>query len=320
MGVIAWSNRAIWKSLSTICKKSERDIPDNRTRHRSFVERSRYSVKRLFTIWVMLCAVVCSMPVGVSNLPVRYREGLTHGFLVLSTTDGDPIAVGDLNEVARGNRVTARLVYHFKDGSLQDETTVFSQHRTFSLLSYHLIQKGPAFPHPTEVSFDTSSGQVNVQYIDDKGNEKTENERLKLPSDLANGLVLTLLKNIRPGEALPQVSMLVATPKPRIVKLSLSLQGKEPFTLVGSRREALHYVIKVDIGGLAGLVAPLLGKQPPDSHVWIIGGEAPTFVKSETLSYLGGPMWRTELVAPVWPKTDAEPKGESPKNESKEKR
>ncbi len=60
--------------------------------------------------------------------------------------------------------------------------------------------------------------------------------------------------------------------------------------------------IKVEIGGVAGLVAPWLGKQPPDSHIWILGGESPTFVKSESLSYMGGPLWRTELVAPVWPK------------------
>ena len=57
---------------------------------------------------------------------------------------------------------------------------------------------------------------------------------------------------------------------------------------------------KVDIGGLSGLLAPLLGKQPPDSHVWILGGEAPAFVKAEQPLYLGGPVWRIELVSPVW--------------------
>ena len=155
----------------------------------------------------------------------------------------------------------------------------------------------------------TSTGQVTVRYTNDKGEEKTESERLKLPPELANGLVLTLLKNLRPEDQLPQLSMVVAAPKPRVVKLSISAQGKDPFTVAGSRREALHYVIKVEIGGLAGLVAPLLGKQPPDAHVWIIGGEAPTFVKSETLSFLGGPVWRTELASPVWPKSEeTEPK------------
>ncbi len=275
----------------------------------SFTERNDSVIARFLASLITISSVFSGALLCASDVPVRYKEGLTHGFLVLSTLEGNPIAAGDVTEVAQGNKVTIHLVIHFKDGSLQDETTVFSQRQKFSLISYRLIQKGPTFPHPTEISVVTATGQVKVQYTDDKGNEKTENEHLKLPSDLANGLVLTLLKNLQPGSEPPQMSIVVATPKPRIVKLSISSQGKDPFTLAGSRREALHYIIKVEIGGLAGLVAPLLGKQPPDGHIWIIGGEAPTFVKSETLSYLGGPLWRTELVSPVWPRSEkAEPK------------
>lgn len=253
-----------------------------------------------------------SLSLSASPVPVRYKEGLTHGFLVLSTLDGKAIADGDLIEVVRGNRVTIDLAYHFKDGSLQDENTVFSQRGTFRLISYHMIQKGPAFKQPLDLSFNTSGGPVRVRYTDDKGNEKVESERMKLPPDLANGLVLTLLKNISVGAPL-EVSMVVATPKPRLVKLVINSEGKEPFTLVGSPREAIRFVIKIDIGGLTGLLASFLGKEPPNAHVWIIGGEAPTFVKSETISFLGGPIWRTELVAPVWPKEKTgDTKGESP--------
>lgn len=247
-----------------------------------------------------------------SNIAVHYKEGLTHGFLVLSTLDGTPIAEGDLAEVVRGTQVTIHLVYHFKDGSLQDETTVFSQRATFSLIRYHLIQKGPAFKHPTEILVEMASGQVTVRYTDDKGNEKEESEHMKLPPDLANGMVLTLLKNVRPDGPLPKLSFVVATPKPRIVKLSVSSPGTEPYSLAGARREAIHYVLKVEIGGVTGALAELLGKEPPDAHVWITSGEAPTFVKSETLSYIGGPVWRTELTCPVWPKAaESEKKGTS---------
>lgn len=255
-----------------------------------------------------LCRIVMA-----ERIAVRYKEGLTHGFLVLSTLDGTQIAVGDLAEVVNGNQVTAHLTYHFNDGSLQEETTVFLQRGHFSLISDHLVQKGPTFPQPIDMVV-SANGQVTVRYVDDKGNEKTESEHLKLPPDLANGLVVTLLKNVNPDRQISQLPMVVATPKPRIVKLSISSQGKEPFTLAGSRREAFHYVIKVDIGGLAGLVAPLIGKQPPDAHIWIITGDAPTFVKSETLSFMGGPMWRTELVSPVWPRgEEAQPEKNSKK-------
>lgn len=241
-----------------------------------------------------------------SNIAVHYKEGLTHGFLVLNSLDGTPIAEGDLAEVVRGSQVTSHLVHHFKDGSLQDETTVFSQRATFSLIRYHLIQKGPAFKHPTEISVEMASGQVTVRYTDDKGNEKEESEHMKLPPDLANGMVLTLLKNVRPDGPLPKLSFVVATPKPRIVKLSVSSPGTDPYSLVGAGRRAIHYVLKVELGGVTGVLAELLGKEPPDAHIWITSGEAPTFVKSESLAYFGGPVWRTELTCPVWPKA-AEP-------------
>jgi hypothetical protein len=272
-------------------------------------EESKPLTARLLTILVAFSFVIHVAAQAASNVVVRYKEGLTHGFLVLSTLDGEPIALGDLTEVAVGNRVTTRLVYHFKDGSMQDETTVFAQRRTFSLISCHQIQKGPTFPNPIDMLVETAKGQITVRYTDDKGKEKTETEHMKLPPDLANGLILTILKNVRPEGELPQLSFVVATPKPRIVKLSIRYAGKDIFTIAGSNREALHYVLKVEIGGVSGLLAPLLGKQPPDAHVWILGGEAPTFVKSEALSFLGGPIWRTELVVPVWPKSEAQSSG-----------
>jgi hypothetical protein len=267
---------------------------------------------RVFAVLLTCAFALSGATVSASPVAVRYKEGLLHGFLVLSTLDGTPIAQGDLIQVSHGNQITGKLTYHFKDGSRQEETTVFSQRGNFRLISYHLVQKGPAFKNETEVSIKASTGEVTVQYKDDEGKEKTENEHLKLPPDLANGLVLTLMKNLPPDTPPLEVSMVVATPKPRLVKLAISSRPKDPFSLAGSAREALHYAIKVEIGGIAGLVAPWLGKQPPDSHVWILGGESPTFVKSETLSYMGGPMWRTELVAPVWPKGEAkDSKGES---------
>jgi hypothetical protein len=52
---------------------------------------------------------------------------------------------------------------------------------------------------------------------------------------------------------------------------------------------------------VTGAVASLLGKIPPDSHVWILGGEAPAFVKAELPLAADGPTWRMELLSPVWP-------------------
>lgn len=233
-------------------------------------------------------------------IAVRNTEGLVHGFLTLRTPEGKTLATGDLIQRARGAQVTSRLVYRFRDGSVHDETAVFTQRGHFRLLRYHLVQRGHTFERPLEMTIDTASGQVDVRYTNDDGEEKHESERMELPPDLANGLMITLLKNLGANPA--KLSFVAATPKPRLVKLEISSAGTEPFAIAGSTRRATHFVVKVDIGGLAGLVAPLIGKQPPDSHVWILGGEAPAFVKSQTSLYLGGPMLQTELASPSWPR------------------
>jgi hypothetical protein len=262
-------------------------------------------VKSKFCVLVLLffCIVVGGSASG-APVQVRYREGLVHGFLVLSTLEGNSIAEGDLTQIARGDHVTSRLDFRFKDGSRQEETTVFSQHGAFRLVSYHLVQKGPAFKQAIDLSFAASAGQVTVSYTDG-GKEKVAKEQLTLPPDLANGLVPTLIKNLRPNAPPAEVSMVVATPKPRLVKLIITAQGAEPFSVAGSAREATNYMVRVKIGGVAGVVAPMLGKQPPDTHVWILGGEAPAFVKSEVVAYVGGPMWRIELASPAWPQPGA---------------
>lgn len=243
-----------------------------------------------------------------AGVAVQYKEGSIHGFLTLSTLEGNIIAEGDLTQNVRGNRVTNHLVYHFKDGSSHDETAVFSQRGDFQLLSYHLIQQGPTFPHPSEVWIDMAKAQVRVRADEggkNAGEVKDKTDHVDLPTDVSNGLVLTLLKNILPTTQETKVSMLAATPKPRVVKLAITARGEEHFSIAGSRRKATHYVVKVEIPGPAGLVAEILGKDPPDTHVWILQGEAPAFVKSEGPLFFGGPVWRTELTAPQWPQTQA---------------
>ena len=63
---------------------------------------------------------------------------------------------------ARGPRVTSRLVFRFKDGSLHDETAVFTQRQQFRLVNDHLVQKGPSFPQPIDMTIDAAKGQVAV--------------------------------------------------------------------------------------------------------------------------------------------------------------
>ena len=90
-------------------------------------------------------------------VPVRHAEGVVRGFLTLRELDGTRLADGDLIQTSRGQRVTTRLVFKFKDGSIHDETAEFSQREQFQLVSDHLVQKGPSFPQPIDVAIDATT-------------------------------------------------------------------------------------------------------------------------------------------------------------------
>ena len=249
---------------------------------------------------LILCATLAmAAPQARQGIPVRHPEGLVHGFLILSTLQGMRLADGDLTQHQQGERVTARLSFRFKDGSRHDETAVYSQRQQFRLITYQLKQRGPAFPRALDMSLDAATGRVTTRYID-HSRERTDAETLELPGDLANGMVSTLLKNVRPEAPPASLSYVASTPDPRLVRLEVHVAGVQNFSTGGTVRKATHFVLKVKIGGFAGLVAPILGKDPPDIHVWILGGDTPAFVRAEQPLYAGGPVWRIELTSPVW--------------------
>ena len=261
-------------------------------------------MKRRFCLALLFVAGHLATALHAESVSVRHAEGLVRGFLALRSSGGALIANGDLIQFTQGDRVTSRLVFHFKDGSLQDETAVFSQRRVFSLLTDHLIQRGPSFPRPQDVSIDATSGRVTVRHRD-KDQEKVIDERIELPSDLANGMMVTLLKNISRDVPSTTVSMLFATPKPQLVKLVITSMGQEPFSVGRASYKATRFNVHVEIGGLKGVLAKLFGKQPLDTSVWVLGGEAPGFVRSEGQFYRDGPVWRIELASPEYPRPAA---------------
>jgi hypothetical protein len=95
----------------------------------------------------------------------------------------------------RTARQRARI-FTSKDGSIHDETTVYSQHDTFRLLTDRLIQKGPVFPHPVEVSIDAVNGTVTARLIE-HGKNRVETKQLDIPEDASNGMSSRFLRTFR---------------------------------------------------------------------------------------------------------------------------
>src|SRR5256885_13504395 len=227
----------------------------------------------MLAVWLTCVAMFQRSRLTADQVPVRHMEGLMHGFLALRTLDGKRLADGEMTQIAAGDRVTSRLVFRFKDGSVYDDTTLFSQRGAFRVLSDHLVQRGPSFKQPMETSIDASSGEVTVRYKDQDGGEKVLKERRDLPPDIANGLLFTLVKHIQPSVPQTTVSMVATTPKPRLVKLEILPEGEKAIASGNTKHETVRYVVKVKIGGVAGLVGSPLGKKPPQHPLWGVPGQ-----------------------------------------------
>jgi hypothetical protein len=212
---------------------------------------------------------------SAEQVPVREQEGLTHGFLALRGMDGKKLADGEMTEIATKDHVTSKTTFRFYDGSLYEDTTVFTQNGRFRVLSDDLVEKGPSFKQAIETSLNTATGKVVVRY-DDGGRQKTIEQKLALPEDLANGVVFTIIKDIAPNAPETTVTMLVATPRPQLVKLVITPESHSKFTSGSFRHQAAVFDVKVQIGGITGWVAKVTGKQPPDTHVWVLTGAAPS--------------------------------------------
>ncbi len=240
----------------------------------------------------LLSALLCPPGLEAAPVLVRFSEGVSRGFLSLQSLRGVKLARGDVLQVSRGQGVESRLTFRFEDGSLYDETVVFSQQRVFTLLRYRLMQRGPSFPTALDVSFDRKTGRYRCRYRErGDGPEENLNGTLELPSDVYNGMMAMLLKNL-PRGAGETVHMVAFTPRPRLVKLQLEPAGEEAVWVGESSRRATHYLAKPQLGGFLGFFASLTRKELPVLHYWILRGEVPAFVKFEGPFFMDGPVWR----------------------------
>jgi len=252
--------------------------------------------------FALLVLVIVPCPAAAAPVSVSFTEGVIHGFLVLRTVNGSLVAQGDLLQVSwGGGEVESRMVFRFKDGSVFNETVVFTQQRVFTMQSYRLVQRGPAFTEDTEIALERASGKYRVKTTARKdGRENVLDGTLELPPDVYNGMVVTVAKNLPKG-ASETVHVVAFTPAPRLIQLELAPAGEHKVLVGELAKTATHYVFKPKLGSWLKLFAKLLGRMPPDYHAWIIGDDVPAFARFEGPLYLGGPVWRIEQIAPRWP-------------------
>jgi hypothetical protein len=265
--------------------------------------RAALSPARLIVVIavVLITTLQCSRPAEASTVPVRFQEGAVHGFLVLRNADDSVLAYGDLLQTAKGSAITSRMVFRFGDGSLFEERVNFTQAGVFQMQSYRLEMRGPTFPHDQKLSLERASGEYRVETTPHGGGAAEVHEGvMEVPTDVYNGMVITVAKNLT-DQASSRVHFVAFMPEPRLVEIELGVENTQKVKLGWSSRNAVHFVIKPQLGGLTQLLAKLFNKLPPDNHVWIVTDNVPAFVRSVGPLYNDGPVWRIELATPRFP-------------------
>ena len=256
------------------------------------MQSSTHRLSAIFAVFILLLIRLSAEPVSV-----RHIQGDSFGFLILRNLDGQPIAYGDLKQVVNTDgQVMDDLQFHFKDGSFFEEITKFTQRHELRLVSDQVMQKGPSFKQDSETFIDTAAGKITVRSME-AGKEKVTNKNLDLPADVSNGMLLMVALNLNPATPETTVSM-VAASAGRVVKMNFLPAPEKTFKLGPLTYRAQHYMVKTKIQGVAGVIAPIVGKQPPDIHIWIVKSEAPIFLELEGPLSEGTPVWRIDFAAP----------------------
>ncbi len=239
-------------------------------------------------------------------VPVVNQQGATHGFLLVRSEAGKMLGFGEYSQLAKGDRVTGRLTLHFKDGSLDDETTIYTQNSVFRLVSDHHIQRGPFFPKPIDMRI-LANGDVTSRTTGPDGKSKVESSHVDAPADLANGLVYVLLLNVRSTGPKFSLGYLAPRDNGRLIQLDIAPDGQQNFScVIGFRCKASVFRLKLKLGGLTGLVAPLVGKQPSDIFVWVLEGESPALVREVGQLAEDGPVVSLEMAGAIFTHPPAE--------------
>jgi hypothetical protein len=255
-------------------------------------------IRRLIAVTLGIILMTAPHSANPAPVDVRFPEGVSQGFLVLRGSDGHKLADGELRQTSAGDeRFVSRLVFRFHDGSLHDETVVFSQKPVLTLVSYTLLQQGPAFPSKLHASFERTAKTYTVRA--QKGSEKEQifTGTLDLPPDVYNGLTVMVLKNLPPDRT-ANYHVIGFMPEPELYEVEIHAKGKETIHAGELRKQARHYELKPKLSRLTRFFAKLFGKTIPAYDVWVLADDIPAFVRFEGPLSTDGPSWRIEMGSP----------------------
>ena len=171
---------------------------------------------------------------------------------------------------------------------MHDERTTYSQRGVFRLEAYHLTQSGPSFPG-ADVAFDRKSWPLPGE--DAREGRRARGDGERRVRDAAGS-------RQRPDAPLAQEHAARGTghrpaggvhAEAALSRMELHQEGEDRIVFAGDPKQAARHLVDLEIGGVTGVVASVIGKNPPDLRYWLALGDIPAFVRFQGAMFLERP-------------------------------
>jgi hypothetical protein len=232
-----------------------------------------------------LRAIACVLVLaaaGDRGVVLHYPEGSLHAFPIVRDPASDAtIGVGTVTQIVSGDVLYVVVDTKYRDGLRVVERTRIQQRRGAPLeqLDWSVDERRAGDESATkQYAVDLVGGHATS--LGGEGGRATELDG-RARGAFAGAGVMFAAKNALPdllrGQSV-NLDVVAFTPAPRVVKVTLTLGGRELVTVGGRELDVDRVVVHPQIPKLAALV----GVKAPDTILWFTHSTPPAIVRADT--------------------------------------
>lgn len=248
------------------------------TKHRIPGAAAGWATACGLTALMLLAQPAAAREVG-APIKLAWVEGDVAGFTSILSADGSrTIGYVDYRQHLEGNVLTATRISRFDDGSSDEDTVEARVDGTLRSSRGRMIIRDTNGAATLDVSIDVERGRLFG--FSGLGKDRQEYDlKVKLSEGTYWGpLIAVVIKNFdanAAGESLIFPTVIV-TPKPRLLDMEVTGQGKTKARRAGAEISALEFSLRPTVNWL---IDPILRAFTPEASFLIQTGAPPAFIR-----------------------------------------
>lgn len=227
----------------------------------------RKSPRRIFRGFVVTAGLSLLALYPARAIELKQLAGTAHAYPAMHDLAGHTLADGEFLQQVENGLLNIRLSYEFRDGRHVEEKASFEQQPELAQTKWFWREtKGELLLREYEVDFATGKATAQKRGKDGMQSyaEQVEIEKGRTFAGFGFTLALGSLRDqLVKGES-AELKAVAFSPKPRVVTIKLSYQGRESLPMSGRLLPGDHFVIRPEIPAIARYLLKI-----PDNHFWL---------------------------------------------------